>query len=150
MEPWHWLLWGLAALAIIAALFGLDRLCLWLEDRGWLYYRHKKPTSSPASCWVGLQQAIEPAVKHVLQVRQEKRGAEDREAARQRLLALLSETVCATPVSVEGIRLYLTAAQEAGLDWRALYGEAVREELLIRPDRAAVLPSPDDVAPPEG
>jgi hypothetical protein len=40
------------AIGLVAAFVSLDRLCLWLEDRGWLYYRRKKPTSSPMSAWV--------------------------------------------------------------------------------------------------
>ena len=39
---------------LVAALYGLDRLALWLEDRGWLYYRRKKPECSPASCLVAM------------------------------------------------------------------------------------------------
>jgi hypothetical protein len=43
-------------------------LALWLEDHGRSYYRNKKPDSSPADLWVGLQQLVEPGVRHVREV----------------------------------------------------------------------------------
>ena len=73
MNSWHTLLWLLVAPAAAAALYGLHRLALWLEARGLLYYRYKKPTSSPASCMAALQQILEPPAKHVFQVKEEKR-----------------------------------------------------------------------------
>ena len=33
----------IAAVSALVALYGLHRLALWLEARGWLYYIHKKP-----------------------------------------------------------------------------------------------------------
>ena len=59
-------------LAAIAALYGLHRLCLRLEDRGYIYYRRKRPTGSSAGCLLELQQALEPQTKHVIQVKDEK------------------------------------------------------------------------------
>jgi hypothetical protein len=73
MELGHVLLWSLLIVGGPAALYGFHRLCLWLEKRGWLYYKHKKPTSSPASSFVALQQFLEPPTQHVLHVKEEKR-----------------------------------------------------------------------------
>jgi hypothetical protein len=73
MELGHVLLWSLLIVGGLAALYGFHRLCLWLEKRGWLYYKHKKPTSSPASSFVALQQFLEPPTQHVHQVKEEKR-----------------------------------------------------------------------------
>jgi hypothetical protein len=148
MEGWHLLVGGLAVLGVVAALYGLDRLGLWLEDRGWLYYRRKKPSSSPASCWVAMQRLVEPGVKHVAHVGQERHG-EDAEAKKERVMAALLACLDATPVNKEEVRLCLTAARRQGLDWRGLYEEAVRLQRSARPDLAPGLPSPDDVAPPE-
>ena len=147
MNVLRWLLWGLVAVGAVAALISFDRLCLWLEDRGWLYYRRKKPSSSPASSWVALQQFIEPGVKHVIQIKQEKRSEEDEKAGRERLFACLLVSLGSTPAPVEEIRFYLTAAKNAGIDWRELYEEVKSAELSNRPDRAALIPSPDSVAP---
>jgi hypothetical protein len=122
---------------------------LWLEDRGWLYYRKKKPSSSPAGCWVGLQQFIEPGVKHVTQIKQEKPGKGEREAVRERLFTLLLAILDTNPVPTEQVRLYLTTAQNAGLDWRGLYEEVVRVTRLLRPEHAPLIPPPEEVAPGE-
>jgi hypothetical protein len=83
MDRGYLLLWSLIIVGGPLALYGLHRLCLWLEDRGWLYYKHKKPSSSPASCFVALQQVLEPPIHHVLQVKEEKRCHAEQEAPGQ-------------------------------------------------------------------
>jgi hypothetical protein len=80
MDIWRALLWGLVIVGGVAALYGLHRLCLWLERRGLLYYRHKKPSSSAASCLVALQKAFEPQTQNVLQIKDEKRHHSEEEA----------------------------------------------------------------------
>jgi hypothetical protein len=142
MTAWYWLLVVPAGLGAAAALYGLHRLALWLEDRGWLYYRRKKPQSSAAALWVGLQQFIEPGVRHVREVRQVKA-----EQVQQRLLDYLCDCLDETVVKAEEVRLYLAAAQQAGLDGRELYAEAVRRHLAAHPERAPTMPLPEDVAP---
>jgi hypothetical protein len=134
MTAWHLLLVVPAA----AALYGMH----WLEDRGWLYYCHKKPESSPATMWVGLQQFIEPGVRHGREIRQV-----NAEQVQQRLLNYLSDCFNETTVKTEQVRVYLAAAQQAGLDWREMYAEAVRRHLSARPERAYVMPLPQNVAP---
>jgi hypothetical protein len=69
MELAHILLCSLLIVGGLAALYGFHRSCLSLEKHGWLYYKHKKPTSSPASSFVALQQILEPPVQHVLHVK---------------------------------------------------------------------------------
>jgi hypothetical protein len=61
--------------------YGLHRFFFLLEKRGWLYYRDKKPSSSPASCFVALQQFLEPPTCHVHQVRENQRGPTERAPA---------------------------------------------------------------------
>jgi hypothetical protein len=148
MGLWHCLIGLLALLAVAAALFGLDRLGRWLEDRGWLYYRRKRPSSSPLGAWVALQQFIEPTVRHVYEVGQEYRE-EDAEARRDGLLATLLDCLDATPIHPEAVRVCLTLARRGGLDWKALYEEAVRGQQAARPERAELLPRVEDVAPPD-
>jgi hypothetical protein len=143
MEAWKWLVGGVAVLGVVAALYGLDRLGLWLEDRGWLYYRRKKPGSSPAGCLVAFQQVIEPGAKHVIQL---KHGAQGR-VSREQLLAKLIDCLAADPVDVEKVRRLLGTAARGGLDWRELYQEAAGELRTGRPDLAARLPPPDAVQP---
>ena len=149
MALWQWLVGPLIVLGLFVALFWLDRFCLWLEDRGWLYYRRKKPSSSAASAWVAMQQFIEPGVKHVVQIKQEKRSEDDEAAGKERVLANLSATLDAIPINPEVVRYYLSVAQRAGLDWKSLYEEAVQIRRSRRRDSDALIPSPEEVAPVE-
>ncbi|HEY1911319.1 MAG TPA: hypothetical protein VGG73_10380 [Vicinamibacterales bacterium] len=61
-----------ALLAIAGAgaiLFGLHRLALWMEDRGWIYYRRKHGSSgSLGSACLEVQAMLEPSKKHVIEI----------------------------------------------------------------------------------
>jgi hypothetical protein len=149
MAWWYLLVGGVGVAGLAAALYGLDRLGLWLEDRGWLYYRRKRPTSSPMSALVALHQFIEPGVRHVVASKDGQGTQQDREAARERLLARLLACLDGQPVSREEVRLCLSAARAAGLDWEQLYGEAVQVQRAARPDRAHLIPAAEDTAPPD-
>jgi hypothetical protein len=149
MSAWHWLAGALALLGLLTALYWLDRLGLWLEARGWLYYRYKKAGSSPASALVAFHQLIEPGVRHVREVRDERPAEGDEEAIRRWLAAGLRAALGAAPVNVEEVRFYLALARRSGLDWERLYEEAVREQVLARLDSAGLLPPVEAVAPPE-
>lgn len=80
MQNMDFLRIGLACLAIVAGLYGLHRLCLSLEERGYLYYKHKRPSSSAAGAFVAFQQLLEPQSQHVEQVAELKRHHSDDEA----------------------------------------------------------------------
>jgi hypothetical protein len=59
---------GLIAVAILAGLYGLHRLCLALEARGHLYYVHRKSSSSGAArMFCPFQQMIDPPARQVVQ-----------------------------------------------------------------------------------
>jgi hypothetical protein len=118
---------------------------MWLEDRGWLFYLRKRPSSSSVSSWIALQQFIEPGVKHIVEVRQEQRHGEDEES----LLAQLLRCFDAETLNPEEIRHYLTVAKRLDLDWQKLYEEALRVQASIRPDQAALLPPLTTVSPPD-
>lgn len=61
---------GLAA----GLLLGLDRLLLYAEGRGWIYYRKKKPSSSALSnACLEVQQLLEPSKKYVVQIKKDER-----------------------------------------------------------------------------
>jgi hypothetical protein len=149
MSVWHWLAGALALAGAVATLYGLDRLGLWLESRGWLYYRHRKPTSSPASAWVALHQLIEPGVRHAREVREQRPAEGDEEASRRWLAANLRAALGAAVVNVEEVRSCLALAKRGGLDWERLYEEAVQEVVLARPESAGLLPPAGAVAPPD-
>lgn len=57
---------GGAAL-LLTVFYALHRTGLWLEERGYLYYWHKKSTISASRMWTPLQEAVEPQIKHVTQ-----------------------------------------------------------------------------------
>ncbi len=69
--------WILLAVVVAGAAFGLHHVCLWLEQRGLLYYKHKQPSSSPMGCLVGLQKAITPSIEHVIHAKHEKRRSSE-------------------------------------------------------------------------
>ncbi len=65
---WTSLIWICLGAGGLLALYGLHRLGLWMEDRGYIYYVRKKPTGSAAGSFVALQKIIEPQAQHVIQV----------------------------------------------------------------------------------
>lgn len=70
MNPLTIFLWIAIPVAVVAAIYALDRLGLYLERRGLLYYRHKKSNSSAAGCFVAAQKFIEPGMQHVIDIKE--------------------------------------------------------------------------------
>jgi hypothetical protein len=59
----------LAVLVILIALYGVHRLALWAEDRGWIYYTRRKPTaSSLGNAFLEVQSLIEPEKRQLAEV----------------------------------------------------------------------------------
>ena len=55
-----------AAVAVIAALTAVDQLFLWMERRGWIYWRRRKP--DPRGAVLGpIDNVFNPAHEHVTQ-----------------------------------------------------------------------------------
>jgi hypothetical protein len=73
MEWWYVPVGLGLVVAGLGALYGLHRVCLWLEARGLLYYWHKRPGGSAAACFVPWQQMLEPGTRHVHHLKEEKR-----------------------------------------------------------------------------
>jgi len=66
--------------AAVPTLYGLHRLGLYLENRGLIYYWHKKPTGG--SAYNPLLELVQPQIRHVIEVSQQRLGNEaDREGA---------------------------------------------------------------------
>ena len=63
-------------LGLIAAAFVLDRLGLWMEKRGWIYWRKTKRDraggGAMAGMLTGFQKIIEPQIEHRQQVMEER------------------------------------------------------------------------------
>lgn len=70
--------WLIIIALICIALYSLHRLALWMEARGWIYYKHRKASpATRASAALELQTLIEPQKRHVLRVKQEEHFEED-------------------------------------------------------------------------
>lgn len=54
-----------------AVLYGLHRLALWMEQRGWIYYRNTRHGSSGSlgNAFLHVQSILEPGKRHVLEQR---------------------------------------------------------------------------------
>jgi diamine N-acetyltransferase len=65
------LLWIAAAAAL---LYALHRLALWMEERGWLFYRHRRPR---ISLGVAIGAAIDGRIRQVIEARQQEEHDED-------------------------------------------------------------------------
>ena len=56
------------------ALFLLNKALLWMESRGWIYYRKKAPTrSSLGSAFLEIQSLLEPSKKAMVEVMKEEK-----------------------------------------------------------------------------
>jgi hypothetical protein len=58
---------ALAALVVLAGL--VDRLALWAEARGWIYWRRNRPRGSAGNVLLDLN-VFEPGVRHVIDAKQ--------------------------------------------------------------------------------
>ena len=72
MTPEIYLLLILSVLAF--GFVALDRVALWMERRGWIYWRKtKRDAAGPAAgLLTGFQQLVEPQVQHRMQVMEER------------------------------------------------------------------------------
>jgi hypothetical protein len=102
---------------------------------------------------LGLQQFIEPSVEHVFQAQNVEQDVEDDGQGlgidEPAVRAGLAEALARSPVDSEEIRRHLTGALRLGLDWRALFEQAVERELNERPYRAPSVPPANRVRPLE-
>ncbi|MBP1632277.1 MAG: hypothetical protein H6Q11_565 [Acidobacteria bacterium] len=62
-------MWWLLRMALAASvLFGLHRLALWAEGRGWIYYReHRAPAGAVGLAVLEVTSLLDPAVEHVVE-----------------------------------------------------------------------------------
>jgi hypothetical protein len=59
-----------ALAALVALIVLIDRMALWAEARGWIYWRRKKPSGSPTGDVLLDLNVFEPGARHVIDVRQ--------------------------------------------------------------------------------
>jgi hypothetical protein len=79
MTIWQGVLIILGVVCAYPVMYGLYRVFLWMKRRGWLSLRNYRSGSSATSCFVALQQFIEPSVRHVQELKTQRRdtGSKD-------------------------------------------------------------------------
>jgi len=67
--------WLAIVVGVLFLLLIFDRLLLYMEKRGWIYYRKKKPNpASVGDAFLEIQKFLEPTKKYVVQVRKNEKG----------------------------------------------------------------------------
>lgn len=62
----------------VVGLYGVHRLALWAEDRGWICYLRKQPSNyTLGSAFLELHSLAQPDKKYVLEARRAQRKEED-------------------------------------------------------------------------
>ena len=65
-----YLIW---AIAVVAGLYLLDRLGLWAEGRGWIFYRKRQASSGTMSnAFLEVMKIFDPGKRHVIEERVKK------------------------------------------------------------------------------
>ena len=73
----RWLLLLIPVLVALA-IFGLHRLALWAEGRGWIYYKTKRaPAGAGSLAMLEVAQIFEPETEHVVEAEQSNRVRAD-------------------------------------------------------------------------
>ncbi|MBC7853707.1 MAG: hypothetical protein IAF94_09750 [Pirellulaceae bacterium] len=75
----NWLLWVGVAVMAVAGVYGLHRFCLYLEQRGYLYYWHTKPQGGISPALLDLRELFQPSVRHVIEVKDDTTAETDAE-----------------------------------------------------------------------
>jgi hypothetical protein len=136
------------------AIYGLDRLVRWLQRPGWLDLRQETVRGGAGRAILGLEEFIDPRVEHVIETQNREQIPESEETGEgdpdhASIVADLAASLRDTPIDPNSVRRHLADALRAGMDWRSLYDDAVRSELVARPYRAPLLPPIARVAPRE-
>ena len=70
----HMIFWGILGLAAVSAvIYGLHRLAQALEKRGLIDYQREKPKSGGGAMFSLFQEMIQPQIRHVIEVQDERR-----------------------------------------------------------------------------
>ena len=62
------------SVGLLVLAYGLHRLALWLERRGWLYYIHRRPS---VSLIAAAGSALDPTIRRILEMKQEEHRLEE-------------------------------------------------------------------------
>ena len=134
--------WAGAALIALLILYAIHRLALRLEERGLIYYWHKKPETGSASAWMPLQELVEPQVRHVIEL-------EDRcnvQAERNAQLKLDIEAWERIEFHLQGLpggTAFCENVRDGHSPWRAIGSAALRCNAFPAEDFATLLSQGD-------
>ena len=64
-----WILGFVTIAALLAGVYGLHRLCLYLEEYGYIHYLHKNPRGGFAPVLLDLREIVQPSVRHVVELK---------------------------------------------------------------------------------
>jgi len=63
---------------VVAGVYGLHRLALWAERRGWIYYRERRGSSGAlGNALLEVHALLEPAQRHVVEERRQDMEEDD-------------------------------------------------------------------------
>jgi hypothetical protein len=62
----------LATFAVVMVIYGLHRIGLWMEGRGWLYYQARR-SGGGSRGFIALQEFLEPPARHVFHIEDHQR-----------------------------------------------------------------------------
>lgn len=154
MELRIWIIMVVGLVAFVLVLWAVERLIYLARSsasRGSAPNAQRRAVTGAA---FALQQVFEPGIEHVVRAEQDEPGEDDTSGGEGDWDAWLdthrqdlAESLGRTPVDPEEVKRVLASAQRLGLDWRALFEDAVALELTNRPFRAPFLPSASKVAP---
>src|SRR5690349_4903876 len=70
---------ALIVLLVALALVAVDRLALWMERRGWIYWRKVKPKGGGgmSRTLTTMQEFVQPEIQHVIEDRQQRVALSD-------------------------------------------------------------------------
>jgi hypothetical protein len=68
-----WIVLVGGALTVLGALFVLDRLGVWAERRGWIYWRKARPKTMGRAVLGAVQEFVEPEIRNVIEAQQQDR-----------------------------------------------------------------------------
>jgi hypothetical protein len=73
----------LYAVAAAAGLFVLHLLALWMERRGWIFYKHTRPSSTAVgNAFLEVQKLVEPSRQAQIEQRTGEKREEDEEGGK--------------------------------------------------------------------
>ncbi|MEE2777860.1 MAG: hypothetical protein VYE73_13985 [Acidobacteriota bacterium] len=65
----RWLIGGMVVIGLVIAGLALDRLLLWMESRGWMYWRRAQHRTGGAmgNALMEMQALLQPQARHVVE-----------------------------------------------------------------------------------